>query len=823
MKKLYTVILVSVLLTSITAAHYYRTFNPRITVYKWPYKKTIAFTITCDDISSGYPLAYFEEIVAMVERYHVKATFFVIPHHGEWDLLTESPSFVNALHTAEENGHEIALHGYAHYQDEFVCQPEEQAHLLEKALSIMEQAGFTVKGFRAPCLKTTPETLSILKEYNFVYDSSIFGESGEPLFDTALPQIPSGHEYTWYLTDKDLPESLTLAKKEIDAKVKEGTVFSLVTHMKAVNEGEGMAFLEEFLAYTSEIAWNFTLLELVEWIQNRQNVTWEIRKTITGGEITFQNIPQGLVLEIGLPSHYHLKDPPPGIITTSELYEKTCTTEILFDQPFKEVTLSFALAYPSPDSTMKNELLLLCGSASNGDCDPDHAANLTTLFAAWEIPYRVADVNTEISADILKNSSLILIDSTFLGRNLTKSEKDFLKSLENRVIILSGVDLTFPFERFMRREIKDFTPLHSSQYDGWLDLGYYRIKVLQGKSTYITVEKLTQDPACGLYNNVLVQTLTVFSQTPVRQPFFSLEIDDCAMYETYNKGEKIVVNLQTYKNSLDLARSYGLTPIYGFTTSNFSHTPELDNIFDLLKTANCLVANHGYHHCLNFADPHVLLSELDRANTDIEAWWGSPPSVILVPCHEMHQESMVNALTGTSIRAVGSLDTGYTFSVFNGILFYERTSLHLSSVSVDDAPPFQGLLLYCRSLPPFVYAVTHIFNYCEKGSAYQYIADACSYFISRGYTPSDTETMAEEDLFWNYVEIESYTKDGLVVELSGLEKVPEKEYTVHFMVCGTPLITIKKSTTYCIESDTVCKDNITYVTLKLQPVKHTHK
>jgi len=60
------------------------------------------------------------------------------------------------------------------------------------------------------------------------------------------------------------------------------------------------------------------------------------------------------------------------------------------------------------------------------------------------------------------------------------------------------------------------------------------------------------------------------------------------------------------------------------------------------------------------------------------------------------------------------------------------------------------------------------------------------------YTPSDTETMAEEDLFWNYVEIESYRKDGLVVELSGLEKVPEKEYIIHFMVYSTPLITIKK-------------------------------
>lgn len=404
MKKLYAVLLAAALVTSFTAAHSYRTFNPSISMYTWPYKKTIAFTITCDDISSGYPVEYFEEILTILERYNLKATFFVIPHHGEWDLLTESPQFVNALHRAEENGHEIALHGYAHYEDEFVCQPEEQIQLLEKALSVMEQAGFAVKGFRAPCLKTTPETLSILKEYNFVYDSSTFGESGEPSFDGALPQVPSGHEYTWYLTEEDLPESLALAKEEVDAKVKEGTVFSLVTHMKAVNEGEGMTFLENFLAYTGENAWNFTLLELVEWVQNRQNVTWESRKTITGGEITFQNIPQGLVLEISLPSHYQLKDPRPGITVTTESYDKTRITEITFDQDFKEITVSFALVYPSSDSTMENELLFLCRPSDSSDlpCDSYSVDSLIILLAAWEIPYRVVEVNAEISANLLK-------------------------------------------------------------------------------------------------------------------------------------------------------------------------------------------------------------------------------------------------------------------------------------------------------------------------------------------------------------------------------------------------------------------------------------
>jgi len=821
------------LFTAIVAAHSYRTFDPYITICRWPHGKKIAFTITCDDISSGYPLEYLEEILSVFEKYRMKATFFVIPYHGEWDLLTDSPAFVEALHEAERKGHEIGLHGYAHYEDEFVCSPEEQTQLLEKALSIMEEARFTVKGFRAPCLRATPETQKILKEHNFVYDSSIFGESGEILWEGDLPQILSGHEYTWYIREEDLPESLALAKQEFSAQYEKGTIFSVVTHMKAVNEGEGMAFLESFLSCVEEDVWNCTLLELVEWEKTLQDITWKSRKTFTGGEITFQNIPHGLVIEIGLPPHYYLKDLPSGITATTETHGETCITEVTFDQHFKEITLSFALKYPSSNSKMKNELLIFHNPNSHdlsGNPDSDSLTSLTAFLAAWEIPYRVVEVNSEISFDLLKNSSLILIDSTFLKRSLTEEEEKLLRSLKDRVIILSGVDLPFFFERLMRtRKNKDYigVPLDTGlQYDGWLDLGYYRIKILEGKSVYIMFEKLTQKNSYRLYCNSLIRTLFVFSHTPTRQPFFSLEIDDCAMYETLdNQGDTLVVDLQTYKNSFDLAHSYGLTPIYGFTTSFFSYTPELETIFAFLNEKNCLVANHGYHHCLNFADPHVLASEIGKANTDIETMWGNPPVVILVPCHEMHQESMVEALAGTPIQFVGALNLGYTFGVFNEILFYERTSLQLSSVAVNDAPPFRGLFLYYNSVPPSVYAVTHIFNYCKKGSAYQYIADACEYLICIGYTPSDTETMAEEDFFWNFVDLKSYTEDGLVVELSGLNRLPEreKEYIIHFMVYSTPSLSIVGSDGYCIESTIVHKNNLTYVTLTVQPETHLHK
>jgi predicted deacetylase len=379
MKKVYAFAVACILLTGIAAAHFHRTFNPHVTVYKWPYKKTIAFTVTCDDISAGYPLEYFEEIQSLFETYGVRATFFVIPYHGEWDLLTDSPHFVEALQKAEARGHEIGLHGYAHYEDEFVCSADEQRQLLEKAVPIMQETGVTVKGFRAPCLKATEDTLEVLEEFDFLYDSSTFGESGEPSFEGILPEIPSGYEYSWYITEKELSQKINEAKQDFLEKYVEGTVFSLVTHMKAVNEGEGIHFLIDFLSYVcTQDVWNATLIELVEWEKSVRDVTWESRKTLTGGEVTFHNIPAGMVTEMRVPLRYRVKDLPQGTIITIDVRGNERVIELTCEKPFEEISIPFVITYTSPDHNVEDETLVLTapGHNVNTDC-------LECFFDVW--------------------------------------------------------------------------------------------------------------------------------------------------------------------------------------------------------------------------------------------------------------------------------------------------------------------------------------------------------------------------------------------------------------------------------------------------------
>jgi predicted deacetylase len=346
MKKLYilSIVILATISTGATLLHVTRQFTPIILLDEWPYKSKTAVVITCDDVSSGYSLEYHEEIVSIIEKYDLRCTFFVIPYHGAWDLLTDSEEHMNLLHEAVYSGHEIALHGYTHYKNEFVCSPEKQKEYLKKGLDIMEEAGFTVKGFRAPCLQITPETLDILKEYNFVYDSSCFGMS-KIYWDGPVPQISTGHEYTWYLQPEDLEKELKTAKKDFDRAYNSNGLFSMVIHVKAVNEGEGINFLDQFFSYIKGKAWNFTLIELVEWKQSVKEVTWETKKTLTGGEITFYNVPEGLTMEVVLPDEYNISFVP-GVTVSKEVTGDK-HFEIVFDQKFSQITLVFKLKYAS--------------------------------------------------------------------------------------------------------------------------------------------------------------------------------------------------------------------------------------------------------------------------------------------------------------------------------------------------------------------------------------------------------------------------------------------------------------------------------------------
>jgi polysaccharide deacetylase family protein (PEP-CTERM system associated) len=110
------------------------------------------------------------ELLDLLDRYDVRATFFVLGWVGE-----KHPELVREV---SARGHEIAIHGYSHrLLSSFT--PETFARDVDLAVRAVESAGVNtpVLGFRAPSYSLTPETSwawEVLADKGFRYDASVF-------------------------------------------------------------------------------------------------------------------------------------------------------------------------------------------------------------------------------------------------------------------------------------------------------------------------------------------------------------------------------------------------------------------------------------------------------------------------------------------------------------------------------------------------------------------------------------------------------------------------------------------------------------------------
>lgn len=111
-----------------------------------------------------------EPILGLLERYKVRATFFIVG-----DVLQHHPKLVSRL-CAE--GHEIGCHGWSHRPlwelapERFAWELEAFDNAAQSVLSVDQ-----IVGFRAPTFSLDERTawaLDILRAYGYRYDSSIF-------------------------------------------------------------------------------------------------------------------------------------------------------------------------------------------------------------------------------------------------------------------------------------------------------------------------------------------------------------------------------------------------------------------------------------------------------------------------------------------------------------------------------------------------------------------------------------------------------------------------------------------------------------------------
>jgi peptidoglycan-N-acetylglucosamine deacetylase len=121
-----------------------------------------------------------ERIVAVLDRYRARATFYV-----PGATIEEDPGACRELVAA---GHEVAHHGYRHVRTSELDAAGEREEL-ERGLEALARIGVPASGYRSPGWELTATTLALLPGLGFGWDSSLMGDE-RPYRVGGLVELP---------------------------------------------------------------------------------------------------------------------------------------------------------------------------------------------------------------------------------------------------------------------------------------------------------------------------------------------------------------------------------------------------------------------------------------------------------------------------------------------------------------------------------------------------------------------------------------------------------------------------------------------------------
>ncbi len=214
-------------------------------------------------------------VVDLLDREGVPASFF-IPAVS----LVIDPSQIGVIQVAGH--HEFAVHGWIHELNSSLDADTERA-LLQRAVDYMTEAtGTRPLGYRAPSWNFSPNTLSIIREMGFLYDSSLMADdrpyeidaAGEP---TGMVELP----VEWILDDASLfnprgnryanpRDVLQVWIDEFDGALADGTMFLLTMHPHVIGHRSRIVVLEELVRYIKSHGadvWFATHLEVAQYVK----------------------------------------------------------------------------------------------------------------------------------------------------------------------------------------------------------------------------------------------------------------------------------------------------------------------------------------------------------------------------------------------------------------------------------------------------------------------------------------------------------------------------------------------------------------------------
>jgi len=198
-------------------------------------------------------------ILQLLEKNKIPASFFIPMvaaqlHPDAIDAVMKSPL-----------KHEIGVHGWVHEVLSSLTGNEERT-LTRRAFDFWtEKLGRKPVGIRCPSWDFTKDTLSLIQEMGYLYDSSLMGDDrpyeivadGKPTGIVELPVEWILDDFAYYSYDRPNYAYLRMSdsavyevyKGEFDKAYEEGTMFLLTMHPQITGHRSRIIVLEKLIAY----------------------------------------------------------------------------------------------------------------------------------------------------------------------------------------------------------------------------------------------------------------------------------------------------------------------------------------------------------------------------------------------------------------------------------------------------------------------------------------------------------------------------------------------------------------------------------------------